>query len=293
MHQIRYFLAASRTLNFTRAAEECGVSQPSLTRAIQLLEAELGGELFLRERGLTHLTDLGVKMLPLVQQCYDSAVAAKAVATSLKSGAVAPLKIALASSINVAILLPQLTELSHIFGGMELKFLRGDPGEIADCLKKGGADLGVAGPLKAEWDRFDRWALFNEPFMLALNAEHPLAREERLGLDQLSGEKFIRRTHCECLDGVDALLREHGLGELQRHEASSEADVAGLLSANVGVALAPASVALPSDVRRVRLDGAHLERPVWVYAVAGRPRTPIATMLLKMLRASDWSAYAA
>ena len=45
MHQIRYFLAVSRTLNFTRAAEECSVSQPSLTRATQTLEAELGGEL--------------------------------------------------------------------------------------------------------------------------------------------------------------------------------------------------------------------------------------------------------
>ncbi len=46
MHQVRYFLAAARTLNFTRAAEECAVSQPSLTWAIQTLEAEFGGELF-------------------------------------------------------------------------------------------------------------------------------------------------------------------------------------------------------------------------------------------------------
>src|SRR5271166_2267697 len=68
MHQIRYFLAVARTLNFTRASEECAVSQPSLSRAIQTLEAELGGGLFQRERGLTHLTDLGVKMLPLVQR---------------------------------------------------------------------------------------------------------------------------------------------------------------------------------------------------------------------------------
>ena len=52
MHQIRYFLGVSRTLNFTRAAEECNVSQPSLTRAIKLLEEELGGELFRRERNL-------------------------------------------------------------------------------------------------------------------------------------------------------------------------------------------------------------------------------------------------
>lgn len=46
MHQIRYFLATSRILNFTRAAEECNVAQPSLTRAIKLLEHELGGDLF-------------------------------------------------------------------------------------------------------------------------------------------------------------------------------------------------------------------------------------------------------
>ena len=44
MHQIRYFLAAARTLNFTRAAEECNVAQPSLTRAIQQLEQELGSK---------------------------------------------------------------------------------------------------------------------------------------------------------------------------------------------------------------------------------------------------------
>lgn len=51
LHEIRYFLALSRTLNFTRAAEACHVSQPALTRAIQKMEDELGGLLFARERG--------------------------------------------------------------------------------------------------------------------------------------------------------------------------------------------------------------------------------------------------
>lgn len=50
MHQIRYFLAVARSLNFTRAAEQCHVAQPSLTRAIQKLEDELGGLLLHRER---------------------------------------------------------------------------------------------------------------------------------------------------------------------------------------------------------------------------------------------------
>jgi DNA-binding transcriptional LysR family regulator len=59
MHQVRYFLAICETLNFTRAAERCHVSQPALTRAIKKLEEELGGPLFRRERNLTHLTELG------------------------------------------------------------------------------------------------------------------------------------------------------------------------------------------------------------------------------------------
>ena len=63
MHQIRYFLAVCEALNFTRAAESCNVSQPSLTRAIKGLEDELGGPLFRRERNNTHLTGLGEMML--------------------------------------------------------------------------------------------------------------------------------------------------------------------------------------------------------------------------------------
>ncbi|MEI9987673.1 MAG: LysR family transcriptional regulator [Aliidongia sp.] len=62
--EIRYFLALSRTLNFTRAAEQCNVSQPALTRAIRKMEEELGGLLFSRERNNTHLTELGRLIQP-------------------------------------------------------------------------------------------------------------------------------------------------------------------------------------------------------------------------------------
>jgi DNA-binding transcriptional LysR family regulator len=90
MHQVRYFLAVARTLNFTRAADECNVTQPSLTRAIKQLEAELGGDLFRRERP-AGMTELGQRMHPLLKQCYEAAVGARSLASSFKSGEIGAL----------------------------------------------------------------------------------------------------------------------------------------------------------------------------------------------------------
>src|SRR5260370_39319973 len=111
MHQIRYFLAVAKTLNFPQAAEECHVAQPSLSRAIRNLEDELGGDLFRRERSLSHLTELGKLMLPLLTQAYESAQAAKTLATSYKAGTSAPLGLALSHTISLQLLVPSLTEL--------------------------------------------------------------------------------------------------------------------------------------------------------------------------------------
>src|SRR5919106_6213658 len=82
MHQIRYFLAVCETLNFTRAAEQCYVTQPALTRAVQKLEEELGGLLFRRGRHLTLLTDLGRPMRPQFEQIWQQTEAAKTTAQS-------------------------------------------------------------------------------------------------------------------------------------------------------------------------------------------------------------------
>jgi LysR family hydrogen peroxide-inducible transcriptional activator len=81
LHEIRYFLARSQTLNFTKAAESCHVSQPALTRAIQKMEDELGGLLFSRERGNTHLTELGRMLKPHLEEVVTRTQAAKETAS--------------------------------------------------------------------------------------------------------------------------------------------------------------------------------------------------------------------
>ncbi len=81
MHLVRYFLALCETLNFSRAAETCNVSQPALTRAVRKLEEELGGLLLRREHLLTHLTDFGRLVRPHLEQMMAEAEAAKSTAT--------------------------------------------------------------------------------------------------------------------------------------------------------------------------------------------------------------------
>lgn len=77
LHQARYFVAACNNLNFTRVATRCNVSQPSLTRAIQLLEQEFGGSLFDRKRSSIVLTDPGKLVRPYLEEFWRTASTAK------------------------------------------------------------------------------------------------------------------------------------------------------------------------------------------------------------------------
>ena len=167
MHQIRYFLAVSRTLNFARAADECNVTQPSLTRAIKQLEAELGGDLFRRERPAAQLTKLGQRMHPLLRQCYEAAVGARSLASSFKGGKVGTLRIAISDAVDLALLIPHLEQLKRLFNTLEFKLLRGNSRQIGEYLKKGEAELGIAVELDKDWDRLDSWPLFTEGFQLS------------------------------------------------------------------------------------------------------------------------------
>jgi DNA-binding transcriptional LysR family regulator len=291
MHQIRYFLTAARTLNFTRAAEECNVAQPSLTRAIQQLEEELGGDLFRRERKLSHLTDLGQRMLPLIQQCYDMAQGAKSLANSIKRGEVASLRLALSHTIDISLLVPYLSELTRAFNGLELKFLRGSGIEVAEKLKQGDAELGVAGPLDESWARFDVWPLFTEDFSLVVSGKHRLANQRAVDLDELGQERLLMRPYCEQAEQVAALLRSRNISSSQAHELSSERDLLSLLEVNIGVAVVPRSITIPQSLTRVTINEWSLNRTVYLYAVAGRPRTAPVTTFIKQLNAVDWTSH--
>ena len=291
MHQVRYFLAVTRTLNFTRAADECNVTQPSLTRAIKQLEAELGGDLFRRERPAAQLTELGLRMHPLLQQCYDAASGARMLAASFKGGEVGALRIALTHSIDLSLLIPHLDQIKRQFNRLEFRFLRGDAREVGEFLKKGEAELGIAAEIGEDWDRLDTWPLFTENFQLVVSKRHPLATRETIDVGDLRAEQLLSRNYCEHSTRVNSSLREHGLDVERSHEISSERDLIELLEADIGIAVVPDTATIPPTLKRAAVEGLDARRTVHLYGVAGRERTAVASAVMRMLRGADWQQF--
>ncbi len=288
MHQVRYFLAVTRTLNFTRAADECNVTQPSLTRAIKQLEGELGGDLFRRERPAAQLTELGQRMLPLLKQCYEAALGARTLASSFRSGDVGALRLALSHTLDIAILIPFLEELKRSFKGLEFKLMRGTTQEIAEHLKKGDAELAIAAAIDEEWDRLDSWPLFTEEFHLVVSDSNALAQQPSVDFEDLQQEKVLLRGYCENREQASELFRSRNIDVDHGHEVGSERDLMHLLAADFGISVMPESTATTGPVTRMRVNGLDMTRTVRLYGVAGRQRTAVATAIMKLLRSADW-----
>jgi DNA-binding transcriptional LysR family regulator len=286
MYQVRYFLSVARALNFTRAAEGCGVAQPSLSRAIKQLEAELGGELFRRERPHAILTELGHRMLPILTRCFESAAAAQALAAGIGKGGAVALRVALSPTIGIKLVLAALQEAARLFDGLELVVRRESAAGTLDLIKTGEVEVAIAAVdiLEARpW--LERFPLFDEGFLLISAREHRLANSASFGPEELREERIVLPRHAEHGDALAALAPGKG-----HHDAWSDADMAALVGAGLGVAIGPRSFPRPESLAATPLAGFDLKRTVSAFAAAGRPRSAPATMLINLLRAANWDA---
>jgi DNA-binding transcriptional LysR family regulator len=287
MHQVRYFLAVARTLNFTRAAEECNVSQPSLSRAIKQLELELGGELFRRERPQVQMTSLGLYMHPPLKQCYESALAARALAQAVRKRTVASLGLAVSLSVNIGMLLAPLALLRERSGALQIRLLRGQPDELLAYLKNGEAELGLGVAGAETWNRLDHWPLLTERFGLLVAPDHPLAAERVVSFEALRRERIFLRPYCEKSDDLLAACHKHGLTLEHGDEAASDDDLVSLIGCGIGVAVAPIGLAGDGRLRAVPIAELSLERTVSLIGVAGRRRSEVGSELMRLLRARE------
>jgi DNA-binding transcriptional LysR family regulator len=228
-----------------------------------------------------------------LKQCYDSAISARSLASAIKKGEVGSLRLAVSHTIDPSLVTPHVVELGKLFEGLDLKILRGNGTEVLEYLKRGDVELGLAAQIGDEWERLDRWPLFTEDFQLLVHTAHALAGRPSISLDELKQERLMIRAYCETTESLLDMLRAQDFDVSRFHEVSAEGDLRSLLEAGIGLALAPRSTQGSASVARISVDGLELQRTIYLYGVAGRQRTAVAAAMMKMLRAYDWTRYAA
>lgn len=286
MHQVRYFLAAARTLNFTRAAEECNVTQPSLTRAIQKLEEEFGGQLFRRERSLTHLTELGRQMVPHLQRTYDAAQAAKLLARGIGKQVHAPVTLGVAGAVS-----EQLGDaLSHVVEGLpgfQLSLIKADAASLLQSLLKGEVDAAVLPEPGELPERLDTIALSRQTLMPIAPAECGLVVDQATGLQDMAAMPWIEGDPMVAAQ-FTALCADAGVRPDFRHSANLDGDLVDLVASGLGCAWVPSGMALPDRVRAIPLAGVAISRTLVFATVSGRKRSVATDALIRAIRVRSW-----
>jgi DNA-binding transcriptional LysR family regulator len=275
MHQIRYFIALSMTFNFTRAAEHCGVSQPSLTRAIQQLEAELGGPLFHRERSRTHLTELGRLMLPFMEAIAAQASAARTEAEAYRRLESAPLRIGAMCTVGPAVISSLIIKFRQSFPSVELAVSDCTTKSLVEMMRAGDLNLALfGGPMPLDTELFHSLPMFDERFVILVPPDHRFAKLKVVRSTDLNGEAYVNRANCEFFDFARAEFATRGV--TTRRVFSSERDdwVQGMIKAGLGFGFFPEfSVTDPDLVTRPLIEPDFV-RTISLVTVRGRPHSP-------------------
>ncbi len=288
LHQVRYFLAVVSTLNFTRAAEQCNVTQPALTKGVQKLEQELGGELIYRERQLTQLTDLGKEVVPMLARTLASAEAVRRRAQAFQRKEVAALRIGLAPSISVSLVLDPIAEISKLVPGLHVELREGAAEKLVDLLLEGEINVAMVGDLQDMPARIDVWPLFEESYVAVLAPTHQLANRPSIGIDDLRETVLLERAGCDVAPKIQRSYFPEEPPRL-RHCSGHDLHLQHMAAAGLGVILAPEHMPRLPTLKTIPLEGDPVSREVRLLAVQGRRYSPAMEAFIKVVRLRDWS----
>ena len=289
LHQLRYVLAVARAGNFSRAAAQCHVSQPSLSQQIQKLEDELGGKLFLRLKTHAQLTPAGEAFVPRAARILAEVDAAHRDATDARALARGRIAVGVLPTIAPYLLPRIVPRFSAEYPGLQLVVHEDTTARLVELLGAGEIDLAIASLPIAD-PRVHTELLFNEDLLVALPPGHPLLRKRVVALADLEAERFILMKEGHCLG--DQVLNFCSRRDFAPHVSCRSGQIEtirALVQAGLGLSLVPA-MACPADPaarRRYRpLAAPAPQRAITVAWLATRPPPRAAQAFLQHLRAN-------
>ena len=243
MHQLRYVVAVSREGNFSRAAAQCHVSQPSLSQQILKLEEELGERLFDRMKREAKLTPHGEAFLPRAVRILEEVDAARREASDAHGLLRGRLIVGVLPTIAPYLLPQVLAEFAEKFPGVELIVHEDTTARLLKLAQAYEIDFALASrPIQDQ--RMEVKDLFTEELRLALPRGHRLARKRTVRLADIEKEPFIVMKEGHCLgDQVLNFCERRDLKPTINFRSAQLETIQALVRSGVGISLVPAMAA--------------------------------------------------
>ena len=288
MSQIRYVLAAARTLNFTKAAVNCNVSQPALTKAIKTLEAQLGAPLFHREGKRVLVSEFGKSMLPHLRQIMAEAEAAQMLADNFKLLNEVPVRVGVMSTLGHVRLSRFLAKYQKDYKGVEVTVSEASVSELKSRLEEGDLDVAVLNPLDGLGEAFSVTDLYQERYVVIFPPGHALSKLNAIKLSDLSGQPYVDRLACEMREMVMEVCQDMDVELYARFRSTREDWIQAMVLARIGFAFMPEySVTLPELLQRPLVEP-EVTRTISLVSVPGRPFSPAVSAFVRSAQNFDW-----
>ncbi len=246
MRPLRELVAVARTGHLTEAARDLGVPQPTLSRSLARLSAQVGAPLLLRKgRGIAlsrHGRLLAAAADRAVQE-VDEAVRRIRADVDPESGLV---RLGFQHVLGAELVTRTLGDFHAARPGVRLQLAEGGAGHLVADVASGRLDLALVATLETVDGAS---VLGTEPLRVLLPSGHPRARDASIDLAALAGEPFVAMAEGYGMRTItDRLLRDAGLAPEPACTCEDLATAAGLVAAGLGVTVVPAGIAPPGTV---------------------------------------------
>lgn len=288
LHQLRYFVAVANTGNFSRAAEHCHVSQPSLSQQIHKLELELGERLIDRLPRQAKLTAAGEAFLERARRVLVEVAAAEREARDSGGLPRGVIQLGVLPTLAPYLLPGVLSGFWTKYPSVRLIILEDTTAQLVRLGAEAELDLFLASSPQAGDERFAEEVLFDEEMLLAMPEHHPLARQDQIRLLDLESEPFILMREGHCLgDQVLNFCHRRDFHPRISGRSTQVETILALVEAGLGVSLVPAMAFGAAAARRVicrSLEEPRPRRQIGVFWLHTRSLSRPATEFLNHLR---------
>jgi DNA-binding transcriptional LysR family regulator len=190
LNQLRYFVAVAEELNFRRAARRLNITQPPLSRHINLLEHALGVRLFDRTNRSVRLTAAGERFLFDAIDILKRAESASLFARQTERGEGGALVLGFVPSATLEVIPTIALRAKERMPGLNLTLREMMSFEVVEGLLAGSLEIGLTRLLRRT-PQLTMKKVWSEPFVLAIPRDHPLATKPDLTIHDLNGVDFI------------------------------------------------------------------------------------------------------